>query len=147
MRRTDSSSSRPPDRIFLLVDVSSKARVSVSVAKLFVKRFLAPRCDVFSVDDDSDGNEVNDERGRRVRRRMKTKKTKKERMLSTTCTETKFCARFYDASKTPSQMDGFVRRAIVQLQREDEEDKEEEEETNTTTSSVLAYAQLGLGSG
>ncbi len=127
MRHAADSSSRPPERIFLLLDVSSKARVSVSVAKLFVKRLLAPRCDVFSVDDDSDGNDVNDERGRRFIRRMKKTK-KKERKRTMTCTKTKFCARFYDASKTPSQMDGFVRRAIVQLQREEEEDKEEEEE-------------------
>ena len=138
--RTTRRFSKPPERISLLVDVSSKARGASpsSMVKLFVKRVLAPRFGVdyfffFSGDgkkrrrrNDGDGEEKNERKSCWAAIKPKT---------------TKFCARFYDATKTPSQMDAFVRRAISQLQ------KEEEEEENATTSLTTATTNASFGGG
>merc|ERR1712072_855537 len=118
---------RPPSRVFLLVDVSSKARdgESRSIARTFAKRFLTPRCVVLRDDDDDKSNNNNgggglvdatkrDDDGRRERRSYGRRRV-------ATIRRTRFCARFYDASTTPSRMDAFVKKAIVMLRREEEE--------------------------
>lgn len=136
----------PPERISLLVDVSSKARASSAIAKLFVKRVLAPR---FGVDyyffdgkkrkrSDDDGD---DDDGEEKKNELLRKKSCWDQPAIKPKT-TKFCARFYDATKTPSQMDAFVRRAISQLQKEEEE---EEENATTTTSLTTATTNASFG--
>ena len=127
-RRSDgrrSATRRPPSRVFLLVDVSSKARdgESTSIARTFAKRFLTPRC---VVRDKSGGGGVDAKRGRRERRRRRRVARFGD---AQTTIQTRFCARFYDASTPPSRMDEFVKKAILMLRRE-------EEETTTKTTSA-----------
>ena len=130
----DDATRRPPSRVFLLVDVSSKARDgdATSIARTFAKRFLTPRC-VVRDDDDfkrNGGGRVDAIRkrdGRRERRRG-------GRRVATI--QTRFCARFYDASTTPSRMDAFVKKAIVMLEREEEETSPKTTTTETTNTNT-----------
>ena len=130
----DDATRRPPSRVFLLVDVSSKARDgdATSIARTFAKRFLTPRC-VVRDDDDfkrNGGGRVDAIRkrdGRRERRRG-------GRRVATI--QTRFCARFYDASTTPSRMDAFVKKAIVMLEREEEETSTKTTTTETTNTNT-----------